>query len=544
MKLQYKILIILAILFVFFPTLVFGEDVIDQDKNNVQGEQIDEVDNFIKKQEKKDDKIDNDTNPIEEILQKEQDVDEKDTESKEALEDLGVENIKSEDIEDEQENEKTLYEKGQQELDIYKALDLFIQGLNKYPKNPRYIEGIIRSLKIILSNSKDYHIREDFSEAIKGYEIIIGTNEAPKDIKWKAEKNLYLAEEGIKLKSDNILYKTAQNESDPFKALDILLKGQDLYKDNPRYKEGIIRSLKTILSSSKFRHNNGEFKEAIHGYNTIIGTEETPYNLLEETKKLLKMAQDGKVYIYGPLIGKTIMLDPGHGGRDPGAVNKALNIKEKDLNNSLTRKIADMLMAEGANVIYTRIPENDVYVSLQDRADIANKSNADLFLSIHHDSSTNKSNSGISTHYSTYKAGINSSEAYVKYNGKKYPFVREIPYWKGTSSGIVFLDSGKEVTKNVNDVIVYDDKNPSGPGADSKKLSDCIFDAVYSLGFSKTSYKKDRNLYVTRSTNMPAALLEAGYISNEKEALRVSNPKFVLEIAKKVVAGIIKYFIT
>ncbi|MBW4827956.1 MAG: N-acetylmuramoyl-L-alanine amidase, partial [Clostridiaceae bacterium] len=245
------------------------------------------------------------------------------------------------------------------------------------------------------------------------------------------------------------------------------------------------------------------------------------------------------------LYNKTIMLDPGHGGSwpngNPGSVNNNLNIAEKDLNNSLTKRIAKKLTDLGAKVIYTRLPDKEIDPSLEKRAQLVNEKKPDLFLSIHHDGSTNKSASGISTHYSSYRPGIETKDAYVIYKGKKYPFVKEVKNWSGGNSGIMYLENGVKVTRRINDVMVYD-STPSDAAVKSKKFAEDLFKSIYSLGFSKNSYIKDHNLYMTRWTNVPSVLLEAGFVTNDKEVLRISNPTFQDKIAEKAVEAIKKFF--
>ncbi|NMA49769.1 MAG: N-acetylmuramoyl-L-alanine amidase [Tissierellia bacterium] len=262
----------------------------------------------------------------------------------------------------------------------------------------------------------------------------------------------------------------------------------------------------------------------------------------EKSKERLDTHLYKPITIKSILLGKTIVLDPGHGGRTSGAVNSKLGIIEKYANNTLTRKIADKLTEAGAKVVFTRKPEKDIYVSLEDRANIANNAKADLFISIHHDGNANKNVSGISTHYSTYRPGIDTSNTYVMYKGKRYQYVREIKNWDGITSAIVYLDEGKEVTRSMDDLKVYDNETPTLEAIESNKFAEYLFDSIYSLGFSTSSYKRDGNFYVTRWTNMPSVLLEAGYISNDTEALRVTDPVFEMKIAEKVVQAIIKFF--
>jgi len=100
-------------------------------------------------------------------------------------------------------------------------------------------------------------------------------------------------------------------------------------------------------------------------------------------------------YKDGLLINKIIVVDPGHGGSDPGAVYS--NVNEKDLNLDIALRLKQLLEESGARVLMTR--ESDIYVNLYTRADIANRVGADLFVSIHNNASTNASTSGTMTLY-------------------------------------------------------------------------------------------------------------------------------------------------
>ncbi|MBD7963190.1 cell wall-binding repeat-containing protein [Fictibacillus norfolkensis] len=211
------------------------------------------------------------------------------------------------------------------------------------------------------------------------------------------------------------------------------------------------------------------------------------------------------------LTGKRIILDAGHGGTDPGAVNGS--IYEKNLNMSFTKLLATHLKGLGAEIIYTREPSNDKYISLEDRAAFANSKNADLLISIHHDSSVDKSATGQSIHYSSYRPGIETNDVYAKYAGKTYPFVRE-----DTERKLFYYKDGSTI-KSMSyqgDIIAYDTISPSAAATESKNLSPVASNAIKYNGIG-TGYIKDHNLYVTRWTTMPSILIELGYMSNTKE---------------------------
>ncbi|MFT9599848.1 cell wall-binding repeat-containing protein [Mesobacillus sp.] len=223
-----------------------------------------------------------------------------------------------------------------------------------------------------------------------------------------------------------------------------------------------------------------------------------------------------------PLEGKTIILDPGHGGSDPGAVKNGYH--EKTLNNQFTEKLTSKLTSFGANVLYTRQPGQDIFLDLPERAAIANSSNADLFISIHHDSNLSSTPRGLSTHYSSYRPAIETENVYVLSGGVKYPFVRE-----DTEQKVFIVKSGsveKSLSYQGNNIAF--DPTPSKEAVDSKSLAEKFAKALVYPGIGiTTTYSstgsKDHNLFVTRWTKMPSVLIELGFISNPYEIKLLAN---------------------
>jgi len=237
-----------------------------------------------------------------------------------------------------------------------------------------------------------------------------------------------------------------------------------------------------------------------------------------------------------PLAGKNIMLDPGHGGSDPGAIGNGY--QEKQLNMDFTLKIANHLKKLGANVILTRT--NDVYLSLDQRAQLANKQNVDLFISIHHDANKNTSAKGLSTFYSTYRPDLDKKDVFIMYQGKKYEWISEDTVKR------VFYYKDNGVTKSVsyiedNGAMAYDTVSPSPAAAKSRDFAPKLAKALEIPGIASRG-TFDQNLYVTRKTNVPSVLLEAGFISNPTEMKLLTNPSIQEERAKKVAEAIKEFF--
>jgi len=181
----------------------------------------------------------------------------------------------------------------------------------------------------------------------------------------------------------------------------------------------------------------------------------------------------------GILKNRIIVLDPGHGGSDPGAV--AWNVKEKDLNLQVARILKEMLEKAGATVYMTR--NDDRYVGLYTRADIANNLNADLFVSIHHNASSNSGAKGVMTLY--YPSSKNTG----RMNGQKFAEI---------------------VQRNlVNDLNTKD------------------WGIIPRL-----------NLVVTRETKMPAVLAELGFMTNKSELEKLVTYEFQYQAAKSLFKSI------
>ncbi|NBI07031.1 N-acetylmuramoyl-L-alanine amidase, partial [Senegalia massiliensis] len=423
---------------------------------------------------------------------------------------------------------------------------IYMEGYELYPESEEIKERLENTANGLLNLGKNHHSKGNFNSAINYYNDILTMPEISNNITFLVKTYLDLAQENSLFNTEKEILELGKNEYTASGKRKIYIVGYDLYPESQEIKERLEYTAKGLLNLGKNHHLKGNFNSAINYYNDILTMPGISNHIKNEAFTLLNFAKDNKPY--KSLLGKTIMLDPGHGGIDPGAVNNYLGLYEKNFNNGLTIRIANKLRELGANVIFTREPGEDKYIGLHDRTVIVNKRNPDLFLSIHHDSSTNKSTTGMSVHYSTYRPGLDTVGTYVEYNGRVYPFIREIKEWsdpvrKTTDPGIVILYNGQEKIVNIKDTMVYDDKSPTNVAVKSEKFANYLFksllEADYKNGYN---YIKDHNLHVTRWTNVPSALIEAGYISNNNEALRVINPNVQDKIAQKVVEATKEYF--
>lgn len=170
-----------------------------------------------------------------------------------------------------------------------------------------------------------------------------------------------------------------------------------------------------------------------------------------------------------------IFIDAGHGGKDPGAVGNGL--QEKDINLSVALKVGKILKRHNVKVIYSRT--TDVFVELSNRASMANKVNADIFVSIHCNAAGNIHAKGVETF--------------------SYP-------------------------------------NSSKGSALAKYIQDSI---LQSKAYTTNRGIKTANFAVLRQSNMPSALVELAFITNAEDSKILGNKQ--LELAETVAKGILNY---
>ena len=224
----------------------------------------------------------------------------------------------------------------------------------------------------------------------------------------------------------------------------------------------------------------------------------------------------------------TVVLDPGHGGRDPGAVGSMS--KEKDIALSVAKKLGDKINTNHSDVkvLYTR--STDKFIPLDERPRIANKAQAQLFISIHCNAldRRKKSPQGVET----YILGLHRSQ------------------------------DNLEVAKRENSVIVYEDNyetkyqgfNPNEPESyiifefmSNKFLEQSLnFASLTQHELINSAKRTNRNVrqagfLVLRETGMPSVLIELGYISNKDEERYLNSSQGQTTLANSIYSAFSKY---
>ena len=194
-----------------------------------------------------------------------------------------------------------------------------------------------------------------------------------------------------------------------------------------------------------------------------------------------------------------VFLDPGHGGRDPGAVYNGL--REKDLNMSIYRKLRSELEKLGYTVLTSR--DSDVYVDyVTERSEMVNKTDADVFISIHFNAT------GVS---GANRSGV---ETYI-------------------------YEPDPDITPRINKV-AHDDPTRL---SESKRLADNIHNSVVSVAGANDRGVRGSNYAVLRETVKPAVLIELGYMDSP-EYKKISDDKYQNKLVEGLVKGLRNFYKT
>ena len=221
----------------------------------------------------------------------------------------------------------------------------------------------------------------------------------------------------------------------------------------------------------------------------------------------------------------TVVIDAGHGGKDPGALGA--RGREKDINLNVALKFGRLVNENmpAVKVVYTR--DKDVFVPLQDRCTIANKANGDLFVSIH----VNASKSSAAYGVETYTIGLSKSDA-------------NFEVAKRENSVILLEDGYKERYQG------FDPRSPESyimfEFMQSKFSDQSIEMAAYTQDefIEMKRYNRgvrQENFWVLHQTKMPSVLIELGFISNREEEKYLLSDKGQQELALSIFRAFERY---
>ena len=219
-----------------------------------------------------------------------------------------------------------------------------------------------------------------------------------------------------------------------------------------------------------------------------------------------------------------VMIDPGHGGYDPGTESSA-GVMEKDLALQIATRLKAALEARGIRAELTR--STDVFISLAERTRIANSASADLFVSIHLNSSPNTDTTGI--------------EVYYLNNTTDRATIRLAQMENGAADGY-----GTSNDSNLNYILTDLRQNYKAIEASSlARMIDAqtVADLDSGLGLNVNALgAKMGPFYVLVGAHMPAVLVECGFMSNAAEAARLASPQYQDVLAGATATAVVHYF--
>ena len=218
-----------------------------------------------------------------------------------------------------------------------------------------------------------------------------------------------------------------------------------------------------------------------------------------------------------PLKTFIVVIDPGHGGSDTGAIGPS-GTKEKDLTLSLSKKIAAELKEQLKNVQVFLTRDSEATLTLDDRVKFANRRKADFFISVHANASTSKKAHGIQTYYLNNASDEAASRLAAQENKNSGRSVSDLEKIISTMIQTASTEESRELAKTIHKGVV------SGLSAKYQGISD---QKVRSALF-----------YVLVGVQCPSILLETSYISNRKEEKRLGSKDYQINIARAVAKGL------
>lgn len=219
---------------------------------------------------------------------------------------------------------------------------------------------------------------------------------------------------------------------------------------------------------------------------------------------------------------KIIVLDPGHGGKDPGAIGYS-GVYEKNITLAMAKELKVILEKEGYKVHLTR--STDIFIPLRDRVKIARKYNADLFISIHADSAVNRSAKGLSVYTLSETASDKEAAALAERENKA-----------DVVAGLNLLEHSKEVSDILINLAQRETMNRS-----SEFASFMVQEMRKSVKLRDNTHRF-AGFAVLKAPDVPSVLLEMGYLSNRTEERLLKQKDYRRKLAVSTSKAVEKYF--
>lgn len=220
---------------------------------------------------------------------------------------------------------------------------------------------------------------------------------------------------------------------------------------------------------------------------------------------------------------KIVVLDPGHGGKDPGAIGRSFKTYEKNITLSMGLEVKRQLEAKGFKVYMTR--STDIFIPLRKRVAIARGYHADLFISLHADSTFNRNAQGLSIYTLSEMASDKEAEALAERENKA-----------DIIDGMDFSDNSPEI----NDVLISLSQNDSRNK--SSKFAGFVVDEMKKGVKLVSNAHKFAGFAVLKAPDIPSVLVELGYLSNYSEERLLRQPAYRKKLGESITKAVERYF--
>ncbi|HEA0262241.1 TPA: N-acetylmuramoyl-L-alanine amidase [Salmonella enterica] len=230
--------------------------------------------------------------------------------------------------------------------------------------------------------------------------------------------------------------------------------------------------------------------------------------------------QPGKAGRDRPIV---IMLDPGHGGEDPGAIGK-YKTREKDVVLQIARRLRALIEKEGNMKVYMTRNE-DIFIPLKVRVAKAQKQRADLFVSIHADAFTSRQPSGSSVFALSTKGATSTAAKYLAQTQNASDLIGGV-----SKSGDRYVDH------------TMFDMVQSLTIADSLKFGKAVLKQLGKVNDLHKNKVEQAGFAVLKAPDIPSILVETAFISNIEEERKLKTATFQQQVSESILAGIKAYF--
>jgi len=219
-----------------------------------------------------------------------------------------------------------------------------------------------------------------------------------------------------------------------------------------------------------------------------------------------------------------VVIDPGHGGHDPGAINEDRKLREKDVTLALAKAVRDRVAAQGrVRVALTR--EDDSYLSLQERYELARQLGADLFISLHADAADSADAQG-ATIYTLSETASDREAARLAARENRSDII----------NGVAIGDQSGSVSSILIDLSQRQAMTLSG------SFADLLYREAAPYVRFRGRYHRFASLIVLKAPDIPSVLFEAGYITSAADAAQLATPEGRDKVAQGIAQAVGVYF--